>query len=185
MRPGAVIVRRARRADLSAVGHLGAQLLRAHHEFDRDRFMAPGKDPEGGYAWFLGTQLSRRNAVVFVAERDAAIVGYVYAEVEPRSWKELRDEAGFIHDVLVDPAARRAGVATALLEAAFAWLRTHGVPRVVLWTAHANQPARRLFTSLGFRPTMIEMTKELGEAAPHAPGPPAVRAAARKTRKDT
>jgi RimJ/RimL family protein N-acetyltransferase len=35
------------------------------------------------------------------------------------------------------------------------------VPRVVLWTAHANEPAQRLFEGLGFRPTMIEMTKEL------------------------
>jgi hypothetical protein len=36
---------------------------------------------------------------------------------------------------------------------------------VVLWTAHANTPAHRLFATLGFRPTMIEMTKELGGQA--------------------
>jgi GNAT superfamily N-acetyltransferase len=63
--------------------------------------------------------------------------------------------------VLVDESARGAGVASALLEAAIAWLRGRGVPRVVLWTAHANEPAQRLFEGLGFRPTMIEMTKEL------------------------
>jgi GNAT superfamily N-acetyltransferase len=184
MTTGDVIVRRARRADLPALGRLGAQLLRAHHDFDRARFMAPGDDPEGGYAWFLGTQLPKRDAAVFVAVRTDAVVGYVYAAVEPRSWKELRDEAGFIHDVLVDAAARRTGVATALLEAAFAWLRAQGVPRIVLGTAYANRPARRLFTSLGFRPTMIEMTKELGGAEPSAAGPPAT-AATRRTRRGT
>jgi len=31
----------------------------------------------------------------------------------------------------------------------------------VLWTAHGNAPARRLFARLGFRPTMVEMTREL------------------------
>jgi ribosomal protein S18 acetylase RimI-like enzyme len=184
MRSEAVIVRRGTRADLPALGRLGAALLRAHYEFDRDRFMAPGEDPEGGYAWFLGTQLAKRDAAVFVAERDAAIVGYVYAAVEPRSWKELRDEAGFIHDVVVDPGARRAGIATALLEAAFAWLRTRRVPRVVLGTAHANQAAQRLFTSLGFRPTMIEMTKELGDPGSQ-PARPGTTTRARRTPKHT
>lgn len=32
--------------------------------------------------------------MVLVAERDAAILGYAYAGIEPLSWKELRDEAG-------------------------------------------------------------------------------------------
>jgi ribosomal protein S18 acetylase RimI-like enzyme len=161
MAPTDVIIRRAQRGDLGALGRLGATLLRVHHEFDRARFLTPGPDPEGGYEWFLGTQLTKRDARVFVAERDAVIVGYVYAAVEPQSWKELRDEAGFIHDVLVDESARGGGVARALLEAAIAWLQERGVPRVVLWTAHANEPAQRLFERLGFRPTMIEMTKEL------------------------
>jgi ribosomal protein S18 acetylase RimI-like enzyme len=123
--------------------------------------MAPGEDPEGGYAWFLGTQIADEDAAVFVAERATSIVGYLYAAIEPRSWKELRDEAGYIHDVLVDEGERRSGVATALLEAAFAWLKDRGVARVVLGTAYANTPAQRLFERVGFRPTMIEMTKEL------------------------
>jgi GNAT superfamily N-acetyltransferase len=163
MVPTDVVIRRAQRGDLGALGSLGATLLRVHHEFDRARFMTPGTDPEGGYAWFLGTQLTRRDARVFVAERDGVVVGYVYAAVEPQSWKELRDEAGFIHDVLVDESARGGGVARALVEAAMVWLRGCGVPRVVLWTAHANEPAHRLFAALGFRPTMIEMTKELND----------------------
>lgn len=161
MAPSDVIIRRARQSDLPALGRLGATLLRTHHAFDRARFMAPGDDPESGYAWFLGTQLTERDVRIFVAERDAAIVGYVYAAIEPQSWKELRDESGFIHDVLVEEPARGAGVATALLDAAFEWLRGRGVPRVVLSTAYANGPAQRLFGALGFRPTMLEMTKEL------------------------
>jgi hypothetical protein len=34
-------------------------------------------------------------------------VGYIYAGLEPLSWKELRDEAGFIHDVVLAEEARR------------------------------------------------------------------------------
>jgi ribosomal protein S18 acetylase RimI-like enzyme len=158
---GPAVIRRAQAGDLPALGRLGALLLRTHHAFDRDRFMAPGDDPEGGYAWFLGTQLRNPDAVVLVAEGAGAVVGYVYAALEPQSWKELRDAAGFIHDVVVDQAERRRGVASALMEAAMAWLRERGAPRVVLGTAEQNVSAQRLFAKLGFRRTMIEMTREL------------------------
>jgi GNAT superfamily N-acetyltransferase len=123
--------------------------------------MAPRGNTEEGYAWFLGTQLQRDDAVVFVADRDGQVVGYVYAGIEPQSWKELREEAGFIHDVYVDEPARRGGIATALLEAAAAWLSERGMPRIVLWTAARNDSARRLFERLGFRHTMTEMTREI------------------------
>ena len=130
-------------------------------QVDQLRFMAPREDPEEGYAWFLGHELSDADVVVFVAEQSAAVVGYVYAGLEPLSWKELREAAGFIHDVVVDERARKGGVATALVEAAAEWLRQRGAPRVMLWTAEQNVAAQRLFARLGFRRTMVEMTREL------------------------
>lgn len=154
-------IRRATNADLPALGRLGASLLRAHYAFDPQRFIAPHGDSEAGYAWFLGTQLKEDDVAVFVAEQDGAVVGYVYAGLEPQSWKELREAAGFIHDVVVAPEAQRHGVATALIEAACDWFRSVGAPRVVLWTADKNQGAQRLFARLRFRRTMIEMTREL------------------------
>jgi ribosomal protein S18 acetylase RimI-like enzyme len=154
-------IRRATETDLPALGTLGASLLRAHYAFDPQRFMAPRGDPEAGYAWFLGSQLKEEDVAVFVAEQSGRIVGYVYAGLEPQSWKELREAAGFIHDVVVAPEAQRQGVAKALIDAACEWFRSIGAPRVVLWTAEKNEVAQRLFARLGFRRTMIEMTKEL------------------------
>lgn len=155
------VIRPALDTDLPALGRLGAFLIRQHHAFDHDRFMPPGVDPEGGYAWFLGTQLQEDGVAILVAEQGSEIAGYVYAAIEPRSWKELRDEAGFIHDVVVDERFRCRGVASALIDAVAAWFRARKVPRVVLWTADRNQAAQRLFARLGFRPTMLEMTREL------------------------
>jgi len=157
----AISIRRATRADLPVLGRFGALLLRTHYQFDPLRFMSPGGSPDEGYAWFLGTQIAEDDVLVLVAERQGRVVGYVYAGLEPQSWKELRDACGFVHDVVVDEQGRRGGVATALIEAAIAWLRERGAPRVVLWTAEKNSGAQRLFTRLGFRPTMIEMTREL------------------------
>jgi ribosomal protein S18 acetylase RimI-like enzyme len=153
-------IRRAEERDLPALGRLGAALVRGHHAFDPPRFMAPMPNVEEGYAWFLGSQLDEPDAVVYVAERAGAVVGYVYAGIEPQSWKELRDAAGFVHDVVVEEAARGQGIGRRLVEEAARWLEAHGAPRVMLWTAQANGPAQRLFEALGFRRTMIEMTRE-------------------------
>jgi ribosomal protein S18 acetylase RimI-like enzyme len=156
-----VTVRKAELSDREALGRLGAMLMRTHYAFDPQRFLAPGKGAETGYASFLGGVLDSPNDCVFVAEQDGAIIGYVYAALEPLSWKELRGPAGFIHDIAVAEVARRSGVATKLILRAIEWLRERGAPRVILGTAASNKGAQALFRRLGFRDTMIEMTMEL------------------------
>ena len=156
-----MIIRPATTADLPVLGRLGAMLMRVHYDFDVQRFLYPGTEPERGYASFLGTQMRDEDSVVLVAELEGQVIGYVYAAIEPLSWKELRDQAGFIHDIAVDPLARGAGVGAQLLEAAVEWLRGHGMHRVMLWTAEQNSTGQRLFERAGFRRTMVEMTREL------------------------
>jgi ribosomal protein S18 acetylase RimI-like enzyme len=154
-------IRRATAVDAPVLGRMGAELMRLHFAFDPQRFLDPGEQPEAGYARFLRGQLTDAQQAVFVAERDRQVVGYVYAGVEPLSWKELRGRAGFVHDLVVLEEARRGGVATALMTAAIEWLATQRVPRVVLWAAHQNAAALALFERLGFRRTMVEMTRDL------------------------
>ena len=155
------LIRRAETRDLEALGQLGATLMRVHYAFDPLRFLAAGGGAEAGYAHFLGSQLDDGESVVLVADDDGRIVGYAYAAIEPLSWKDLRAECGFIHDLLVDESARRRGVGEALLLAAIDWLKKRGMPRVVLGTAAQNESAKRLFERAGFRATMVEMTREL------------------------
>ncbi len=157
----AVVIRKAEPRDLESLGRLGAMLMRTHYEFDSLRFLAPHPGLEQGYASFLGSRIDSPDDVVLVAEKDGRVAGYTFAALEPMSWKELRGPAGFIHDVAVDEPDRRTGIATMLMNAAIDWLRDHGAPRVVLGTAAPNKGAQALFHRLGFRDTMIEMTKEL------------------------
>lgn len=157
----AMTIRRAERRDLQAVGSLGAMLMQTHYAFDPQRFLAAGEGAARGYASFLASVLDDPDACVFVAEEEGEVTGYVYAALEPLSWKELRGPAGFIHDVAVREDVRRGGAATRLLEAAVAWLRERGAPRIILWTAAPNAAAQALFRRLGFRETMVEMTMEL------------------------
>lgn len=161
MNKSGLTIRRAETRDLPVLGRMGAHLTRLHYSFDPLRFLTPPEDASDGYAWFLGTQLAREDVVVLVADRGGEVIGYAYAGIQPMSWMELRGEAGFIHDVYVDQSARRLGAGSALVEAAMRWLSDRGMPRVLLWTAPQNDAARRLFDQLGFRLTMVEMTREL------------------------
>jgi ribosomal protein S18 acetylase RimI-like enzyme len=144
-------------ADLEPVARLAAQLVRQHHGFDAARFMIV-EPIEEGYRWFLGSQLEDPDTLLLVAEVDGAIAGYLYGSIEERDWALLLDEYGAIHDLFVDEAFRKQGVAKALMRTAIARLGER-TPRLVLNTATQNVGAQKLFASLGFRPTMIEMTR--------------------------
>ena len=154
-------IRPATRADLGAIGRLGALLVRTHHELDPRRFIAATPATERGYASYLGGQLGVPDVVILVAERDGEVVAYSYAGMEGWDYMSLRGPAGALYDIVVDPGHRGGGVGRALLDATLAELRARGAPRVVLSTAATNEAAKRLFAHAGFRPTMVEMTREL------------------------
>jgi ribosomal protein S18 acetylase RimI-like enzyme len=154
------IIRPAAAADEPALGRLGAMLVALHHDFDPDRFIAPGPHTEAGYARFLTGRIGRQDAVLLVAEHGGTVTGYVFGSLEGADWMSLRGPAGVVHDLIVDPDRRGGGIGRRLLEAALQALRDLGAPRVVLSTAQRNESAQRLFAAIGFRPTMIEMTRE-------------------------
>jgi ribosomal protein S18 acetylase RimI-like enzyme len=160
--PPAVLIRPAVPADLEAIGRLGALLVRTHHDFDPDRFIAATAGTEQAYGSFLGTQLAKPSIVVLAAERAGEVVGYTYAGVEGTDYMSLRGPAGVLYDIVVDPAHRGQGVGRVLLDATLDVLEAKGAPRAVLSTAEGNKSAQRLFARAGFRRTMIEMTRELG-----------------------
>lgn len=158
-------IRGAERADMPAVARLAAQLVRLHHAFDPRRFLC--LEPlEPGYERWLTSELARRDAVILVAEKregEAAptLVGYAYGRLEPRDWNSLIDAHGALHDIFVAEEARKLGAGALLVRAMLTRLRELGAPRVVLHAAVQNEAAQRLFASVGFRPTMVEMTAEL------------------------
>ncbi len=156
-----IVVRPATKEDEAPLGRYGAALMRQHHDADARRFIL-SDHPEQGYGRFLVSQLGDEDTLVLVAEDQGRVVGYVFADLEPMSWKDLRGPCGYIHDVYVDHDVRQRGIGRRLLEAAIAWCESRGRPQVVLWTATGNDPAQRLFAALGFRHTMLEMTRDAG-----------------------
>jgi len=156
-----VTTRPCRPEDLAAVAKLAARLVREHHAMDPDRFLIFDHIEEG-YAAYLGSEIRKKRSLVLVAEDAGSIVGYAYGRIEPRDWNALRERCGVLHDVYVDEAVRHRGVGARLVDEMVKRLGALGAPRVILMTAVQNTNAHRLFERLGFRATMLEMTRECG-----------------------
>jgi ribosomal protein S18 acetylase RimI-like enzyme len=157
------IVRPATRADLPRIGVLGSLLVQVHHDFDSRRFLAARNRTPADYASFMSSQLDKPDIAVLVADDNGDVLGYTYAGVEGYDYMALRGPAGVVYDIIVDPEYRGRGIGRLLLGAALDYLKSRGAPRVLLSTAEQNERAQRLFASVGFRRTMIEMTRELDE----------------------
>ena len=135
--------------------------MRLHHDLDPDRFIPATPRTERSYGSFLGTQLDEPAIIILVAEQGSEVIGYSYSCLEGNDYMSLRGPAGVLHDIVVDPAHRGNGVGQTLLGATLEAIKARGATQVVLSTAERNESAQRLFTRAGFRPTMIEMTREL------------------------
>lgn len=160
-----VDIRSATEPDLPAIAELARGLVVMHHSRDSGRFFLPD-DIERGYVWWFERELRRPQAVILVAVREGQIVGYCYGTRESRDFNLLVDEHGVIHDLFVLPAARGQGTAARLLQAMIAALESLGAPRVLLYTMVDNLAAQAVFKSAGFRPTMLEMTRNATDATP-------------------
>ncbi len=143
--------------DRAALGRLAGELVRLFHRMDPDRFI-PGEGVDEGYGAWLLKEASAELGRVFVAIDGGNLIGYVFVRREPRNWMELLDEHGKVHDLMVREGTRRRGVGRLLMEHAMGALREMGCERIVLSTAAVNETAQKFFASLGFRPTMVEMT---------------------------
>jgi len=154
-------VRAVSAADWPRIGDLWTLLIRAHHAYDVTRFIPPENLPGDVYVALVQKEIAEGRAAVFVADIDQRVMGYTFATIEAESWKALTHEAGYVHDLVVDPAAQRKGLGAALLERAAQWIEARGVRRVMLGAAMPNALAHALFKRAGFRPTMMEFTRDL------------------------
>lgn len=101
-----------------------------------------------------------------VARTDAAVVGYA---VTGRAGRR-----GYLQRLAVDPAHRRAGLATALMSDANRWLARCGARTVVVNTQEHNAVALALYQHRGFvlQPGGLAVLEVVLAPAATTPGPP-------------
>ncbi|KAF1714026.1 GNAT family N-acetyltransferase [Pseudoxanthomonas yeongjuensis] len=131
-------IRRATVDDVDAIAPL----------FDRYRmFYQQPSDPALAQR-FIGERLQRGESVIFLAEVGGKVAGFT--QLFP-SFSSVRAGRAFVlNDLYVDIAARRLGVARALVQAATDFARNEGAIRLELETDHDNRSAQALYRQMGW-----------------------------------
>jgi ribosomal protein S18 acetylase RimI-like enzyme len=149
-------IRPASAADVPAVLPMVAKLAALHEEWDSQRYDYRD-DVEKMYSGWLRARASDERSVFLVAEREGKIVAFLIATIEGTIPIYRLAETGFIHDLWVEPQYRNEGVGRQIAMLAIEKFREKGVKQIRLETAAANEAARSLFKSCGFRVSSIEM----------------------------
>ena len=134
-----VSISRAGPADLDAL----AALFDAYRQF----YGQPA-DLARAREW-LRSRLRLGESVALLARRDGQPAGFV--QLYPMFSSVHTARTWILNDLFVDPAARRQGVARALLEAAAGFARSDGAAGIALETAQDNAAARALYRATGWR----------------------------------
>jgi len=99
---------------------------------------------------FMAERLKKDQAVIFAARGDEGeLTGFtqLYCSFCSVELKPLV----YLYDLFVVPAARRRGVARALMDAAKQFAETQGADRLQLETAISNTQAQTLYEDLGYK----------------------------------
>ena len=97
---------------------------------------------------WLRTRMRVGESVVLVAERGGTIVGFT--QLYPMFSSVRTARSWILNDLYVAEAARRAGVARALLDAAVEFARADGAAGIALETMRDNAAARALYRAAGW-----------------------------------
>jgi ribosomal protein S18 acetylase RimI-like enzyme len=105
----------------------------------------PWNDPHADFRRALATP----TATVFKLAIEGTLAGSAMAGFD--------GHRGWIYYLAVAPQARRAGHASALLQAATDWLRTLGCPKVELMVRAGNDEAAALYRKLGWEKQPVDV----------------------------
>jgi len=154
-------IRRAELRDIPGVLPMVAAIAALHEGWDCAKYgYLP--QPEERYRWWLGTRVEDERSVFLVADDGAGrLAGFLIGTVEKEIPIYRIKEFGFIHDLWVEEAFRHEGIGRQLVMAAVERFAGMGMKQIRLDTAAANEAARKLFQSCGFRNSVVEMLMEL------------------------
>lgn len=153
-------IRPAAAEDVPSLLPMVKAICALHESWDPDKYgFLP--DIVERYQYWFPLRATDPKSVFLVAEVPGKLVGYLIATIEDEIPIYRIKQFGFIHDMWVEPAHRGQGIARHLVDSAVARFAELGVTQVRLDTAQANEVARRLFASCGFRISTTEMLRTL------------------------
>jgi ribosomal protein S18 acetylase RimI-like enzyme len=155
-----VTVRRAVPEDARAIAEVHVRSWRVAYQGLMPDDVLEGLSVEDRAQFWRGAAgMEPESGGLFVAAAGADVLGFC-AFATPGRDDDAVDRVAEIGAIYVDPATWRAGVGSALMEAALTELRANGWRSVTLWVLADNRQARKFYARFGFEPDGAEMREE-------------------------
>ena len=97
---------------------------------------------------WIAENLERGRSTLFAADNGSQLLGFT--QLYPALCSVDLVDYFVLYDLYVIEAARRQGIARALMKAASEWAKTQGAARLDLETARDNYPGQALYRDLGY-----------------------------------
>ena len=97
---------------------------------------------------WLAENLERGRSTLFAADNGSQLLGFT--QLYPALCSVDLVDYFVLYDLYVIEAARRQGIARALMNTASEWAKAQGADRLDLETARDNAPGQALYTDLGY-----------------------------------
>jgi len=102
---------------------------------------------------------SPMQSVVFVAEADDVLLGFVQLQIE-KDWIS-RQRHAHIERIVVATEAEGKGIAKTLMERAEEWAKSNGFPMITLFCFTTNKRAIGFYEHVGYEAESVKMAKQL------------------------
>jgi ribosomal protein S18 acetylase RimI-like enzyme len=141
--------RKALKEDIPKLIELWKEFIDFHGA--RDPFFSRSKEGPENFGNFLLENLSKDDAIVYVAETKGEEVGYTLAMIQDYPPVFEVKQYGLISDLAVTSKYRRSGIGMHLVSIAKDWFIKKGMVRAEIGVAVTNEISTSFWTKMGFR----------------------------------
>lgn len=151
-------IRKATHKNLDAILDLNLKLFKFEREFTKSynlnwTYSKTGKD-------YFKSRLTRENGIVFVAEEEGEIIGYICGYVGEFAYRDPQNLAE-IDNMYVKSSHRRKGIGKKLMEAFEKEARKKGAKRIKVEAIHANRIGKNFYQKQKYHQHGITFEKKL------------------------
>ena len=142
------VIRAAKRNDLPAVVRLWREMWDLHAALD-SRF-ATSPDADRAMREFLDGHYDSDDSRIVVADEGGALLGYALGTILENPPAIPNPRFGYVADLAVTAAARRAGLGARLLQELHSWFRSCDITTAEVQVAVINRESRAFWRKNGY-----------------------------------
>jgi len=151
------VIRLIHERDIEVVGRLWYELSLYHEPYHA--YYEVKKDSKGQLVSHV-RDLLHRDCIVYVAEEEGAVVGFVTGYIIRRNPQLLVERVGKVDNIFVSESCRGLGIGRSLLERLFSHYKDQRVKFIEISCDVENVQALQLYKRLGFQEQKVMLIKK-------------------------